>query len=29
MLKLFPYIKKYYLMILAAIVLLFVQANVI
>jgi len=28
MLKLFPYIKKYYLMILAAIVLLFVQANV-
>ncbi|PKO05719.1 MAG: ABC transporter [Chloroflexi bacterium HGW-Chloroflexi-3] len=28
MLKLFPYIKKYYLMILAAIILLFVQANV-
>ncbi|MBW6474811.1 MAG: ABC transporter ATP-binding protein, partial [Anaerolineaceae bacterium] len=28
MLKLFPYIKKYYVMILAAIVLLFVQANV-
>lgn len=28
MLKLFPYIKKYYLMILAAIVLLFLQANV-
>jgi ATP-binding cassette subfamily B protein len=28
MLKLFPYIKKYYMMILASIVLLFVQANV-
>lgn len=28
MLKLFPYIKKYYLMILAAILLLFLQANV-
>ncbi len=28
MLKLFPYIKKYYLMILAAVVLLFIQANV-
>ena len=28
MLKLFPYIKKYYLMILGAILLLFIQANV-
>ena len=28
MLKLFPYIKKYYLMILVSIVLLFIQANV-
>ena len=28
MLKLFPYIKRYYLMILGAILLLFLQANV-